>query len=75
MKEYKVGDIVRWCWTETHPNTYIIIGLEYDKNGQRCAVLKQNFGLNTVLAKLVPLTEFDINLSKVRQHTLEQILE
>lgn len=47
---------------------------ENDWKGQKCAILKQNFGLNTVLAVPIPLTEFDINLSKIRNHTLEQLL-
>jgi hypothetical protein len=42
--EYKVGDIVKWCWDEVHQNTYIIVLID-DKG----ALLKQNFGRGTVL--------------------------
>jgi hypothetical protein len=54
MEEYKVGDIVRWCWSAIHPNTYIII--EVDNRG---ALLKQNFGRGQVLTSKVPISELN----------------
>lgn len=54
--EYKVGDIVKWCWNETHQNTYIIVLID-----ERGALLKQNFGRGTILIdskkNRVPLNE------------------
>jgi hypothetical protein len=54
----KVGDIVKWCWSETHKNTYIIILID-DKG----ALLKQNFGFGTTLSEAkkdrVPLNELE----------------
>jgi len=54
----KVGDIVKWCWSETHQNTYIIILID-DKG----ALLKQNFGFGTTLSDAkkdrVPLNELE----------------
>jgi hypothetical protein len=44
--EYKVGEIVKWCWTETHKNTYIIVLID-----ERGALLKQNFGRGTTLSE------------------------
>ena len=54
MEEYKVGDIVRWCWSVIHPSTYIIV--EIDNRG---ALLKQNFGRGQVLNSKVPLSELN----------------
>lgn len=50
--DFKVGEIVRWCWTETHQNTYVIIEIT-----NRGALLKQNFGMGTVLNGYVALSE------------------
>ena len=56
--EYKVGDIVKWCWCETHQNTYIIVLID-----ERGALLKQNFGRGTLLSQdrkdRVPLNELE----------------
>lgn len=49
---FKVGDIVKWCWSETHPSTYTII--EIRKNG---AILKQNFGMGQILNSPIPISE------------------
>lgn len=58
IRNMKVGDIVKWCWSETHQNTYIIILID-DKG----ALLKQNFGRGTTLSEAkkdrVPLTELE----------------
>ena len=54
--EYKVGDIVKWCWDELHQNTYIIVLID-DKG----ALLKQNIGRGTLLSQdrkdRIPLNE------------------
>jgi hypothetical protein len=54
--EYKVGDIVKWVWCETHQNTYIIVLID-----EKGALLKQNFGRGTTLIDgkkdRVPLSE------------------
>ena len=49
---FKVGDTVKWCWTETHKNTYIIV--EVTNSG---AILKQNFGMGLILNGKVPISE------------------
>jgi hypothetical protein len=58
IKEFKVGDIVKWCWTETHQNTYIIVLID-----EKGALLKQNFGRGTILSEKkkdrVPLSELE----------------
>lgn len=57
--EYKVGDIVKWCWAELHQNTYIIVFID-----DRGAILKQNFGRGTVLSEerkdRIPLNELEL---------------
>ena len=52
VEDYKVGDIVKWCWSETHPSTYII--MEIRKNG---VILKQNFGRGQILNSPIPISE------------------
>jgi hypothetical protein len=54
VQEYIFGYIVKWCWSEIHQNTYII--LEVRKNG---AILKQNFGGGQILNSLIPISELE----------------
>lgn len=54
--DYKVGDIVRWCWTEIHRSTFFII--EIDKKG---VLLKQNFGMGQILTSKVPISEIEMD--------------
>jgi hypothetical protein len=68
MEEYKVGDIVRWCWSVTHPSTYIII--EIDNRG---ALLKQNFGMGQILTSKVPISELHGRKEELRDHKLKKI--
>ncbi len=60
IKEFKVGDIVKWNWNDIHQNTYIIILID-----ERGALLKQNFGRGTILNESkkdrVPLNELEKN--------------
>jgi plastocyanin len=51
---YKVGDTVKWCWTETHKNTYTIIDIN-----STSVVLKQNFGMGLILNGRVPISELE----------------
>lgn len=50
--DFKVGDIVKWCWIENHQNTYVIIEIK-----NKGALLKQNFGMGTILNGYVALSE------------------
>jgi hypothetical protein len=54
MQEFKIGDTVKWCWSELHKNTYIIIDI--NKLG---AVLKQNFSTGVILNGRVSLSELE----------------
>lgn len=49
---FKVGDIVKWCWSDLHQSTYTIIEVKNKK-----ALLKQNFGIGTTLNDYVSLSE------------------
>ena len=49
---FKVGDTVKWCWSEIHKNTYTIV--EITNSG---ALLKQNFGMGLILNGKVPISE------------------
>jgi hypothetical protein len=54
--DYKIGDIVRWCWSEEHRSTYFIVNIT--KKG---ALLKQNFGMGQILTSEVPLPELKLD--------------
>ena len=54
VEDYKIGDIVKWCWTETHQSTYIIVNIT--KSG---VLLKQNFGRGQILNGTVPIKEIE----------------
>lgn len=54
--DYKVGEVVRWCWCETHQSTYFII--DVNKKG---VLLKQNFGMGQTLTGRVPINEIEKN--------------
>jgi hypothetical protein len=49
---YIVGDVVKWCWSEIHRNTYIIIDINSNS-----VVLKQNFGMGLTLNGRIPISE------------------
>ncbi len=68
MVEYKVGDIVRWCWTEIHQSTYIILDIN-----QTSVLLKQNFGMGQTLTGRVPISELNISKDKFRDYYLRKI--
>jgi hypothetical protein len=50
--QFKIGETVKWCWSDLHRNTYIIIDI--NTTG---AVLKQNFGTGVILNGRVPISE------------------
>jgi hypothetical protein len=52
MEEFKIGETVKWCWNETHRNTYTIVDIS--NSG---VILKQNFGIGTILEKRIPICE------------------
>lgn len=52
VENYQIGDVVKWCWSNIHQNTYTIV--EIKNTG---VVLKQNFGRGTVLNDKVPISE------------------
>lgn len=54
MQDFKIGDTVKWCWSELHRNTYTIVDI--NKSG---AVLKQNFGIGVVLNGRISLSELE----------------
>jgi pyruvate/2-oxoglutarate dehydrogenase complex dihydrolipoamide acyltransferase (E2) component len=56
ITEYKIGDIVRWCWSEQHRSTYSILSI--DKKG---VLLKQNFGMRQTNTGSVPLSEIELD--------------
>lgn len=60
MIDYKVGDIVKWCWSETHQNTYIIQEIQGVN-----VILKQNFGGGTILSK--------IHISEISKKTTQEL--
>jgi pyruvate/2-oxoglutarate dehydrogenase complex dihydrolipoamide acyltransferase (E2) component len=56
ITEYKIGDIVRWCWSEQHRSTYVILSI--DKKG---VLLKQNFGMRQINTGSVPISEIELD--------------
>ena len=54
--EYKIGDIVRWCWSEQHRSTYFIISI--DNKG---VMLKQNFGMGQTLTGKIHISEIELD--------------
>jgi len=56
ITEYKIGDIVRWCWSEQHRSTYVILCI--DKKG---VLLKQNFGMRQINTGSVPISEIELD--------------
>lgn len=54
--EYKIGDIVRWCWSEQHRSTYTIVNI--NKKG---VLLKQRFSLGLLLKEEVPIKEIELD--------------
>lgn len=54
IEDYKVGDVVKWNWTEIHQSTYIIVKIT--KTG---VLLKQNFGMGQILNGTIPIKEIE----------------
>lgn len=55
MCEFKIGDTVKWCWSELHRNIYTII--DVDNSG---SILKQNFGTGLILNGRISLSELEL---------------
>ena len=68
---YKIGDIVKWCWSDMHQNTYIIVDLD-----SRGAILKQNFGRGTVLNGRVSIVDLSKKTTQeLRDEALSKIIK